>query len=344
MSAGVNVQVSQANPEAGKEKLDTKLQALVGHNGYTVENITTLVTAASAINGKKANAVTLETNDNGVLYIRNAQGWDVPLTVNDSNYQIADLDITFAKDQAEQALNIALLTGKIIADRHGTAKEGMKNYFTVGFGDSRMQKLKESARLGEGDLNFDNGIATISLVDGEDRWASTAKDLGGEKFQTRMRLYADWLNGLKSTTGKSIWEKNSGVTNWKQMSYEAAVKTKVAEADKKQVATTGTTNTANTGTTNTGSTNVIPVIVPTPTPEKPDAAKTDKKTTSENKKEKEPVVKRTPEDAKKELDGLNDLISQTQDVASARGAIIDKTGKLLNEAYPQLGMRIEKGN
>lgn len=130
------------------------------------------------------------------------------------------------------------------------------------------------------------------------------------------------------------------------MNYMAQVRTDITKAnEKRKEVAPGTTNTANTGTTNTGSTNVVPVVAPSP-------EKTDTKNTTTKKKEggnteKEPVAKRTPEDAKKELDGLNDSITKntpedinTKEAAKGRRAIIEKTTKLLNEVYPQLDIRV----
>lgn len=109
------------------------LQELVGKNGYTVENLTKLHEASQTINGEHAGKVGFEIGtDDGILYVRYNNSWNIPLIINDGCYQIANFNHQFPIDKASEALNVAAITGFLIVNNRGKALPEVKDHYTVG--------------------------------------------------------------------------------------------------------------------------------------------------------------------------------------------------------------------
>lgn len=72
-------------------------------------------------------------------------------------------------------------------------------------------------------FGWGNGLTGTEVLDGGD-WQkalpgqnSTILELGGNVFESHIEAYRDYLNSLKSVSGKSIWTPEGAVTSATQI-------------------------------------------------------------------------------------------------------------------------------
>lgn len=139
--------------------------------------------------------------DNNKLYLQSC-GQRSLITVSTSDYYMDSYRVGF--QDAESAIRLANLTNFIkanFADRATTNVE--KPWFIANDGDLTFDPKTSWDALKKGD--FIGFAFNTTVVDGEDRFKSTFKRLGGTVLESQKGAYADYLNFLKNDNNESLW-------------------------------------------------------------------------------------------------------------------------------------------